>query len=74
MNDYKEVEAQFVGKKTQGEIDCQFMDYEKVNKYFGWSPQTSFEIGIRNTIAWYKKFLLETEGAPSNHDCDEYNG
>ena len=63
LDDYKIVEEQFVGKKTQGEIDCQFMDYEKVNNFFGWSPQTSFESGIQKTISWYKKYLQETEGS-----------
>jgi len=68
MDDYKEVEAQFAGKKTQGEIDCQFMDYEKVNQFFGWSPQTTFESGIRKTITWYKKYLKEIKGPISDND------
>lgn len=67
MDDYKVVENQFSGKKTQGEIDCQFMDYEKVNQFFDWSPQTSFESGIRKTIDWYKKYLQETEGLASSN-------
>lgn len=43
--------------KTVGEIDCQFMDHEKVKKYFGWTPKHSFNDGISETIDWYKKYL-----------------
>jgi len=44
-------------KKTVGEIDCQFMDYEKVENYFGWKPRQSFNDGIAKTIEWYKRYL-----------------
>ena len=46
-------------KNTVGEIDCQFMDYEKVKDYFGWTPQHSFNDGILKTIDWYKRYLRE---------------
>ena len=42
---------------TQGEINTQLMDYDKVYKYFGWKPKTSFIKGIIKTIDWYKKYL-----------------
>ena len=32
--DLKIVRKHMVGKKTTGEIDCQYMDFEKVNNYF----------------------------------------
>jgi len=44
-------------KKTIGEIDCQFMDYEKVNEHFGWAPKYSFEDGVVKTIEWFKNYL-----------------
>jgi len=45
------------GKETVGEIDCQFMDYEKVNQHFGWIPKHSFEEGVAKTIEWFKGYL-----------------
>ena len=42
-------------KKTVGEIDCQFIDYEKVENYFGWTPQHGINDVIAKTIEWYKK-------------------
>jgi CDP-glucose 4,6-dehydratase len=44
------------GKRTTGEIDCQYMDYDKVNKFFGWSPKHSFDEGLEKTIDWFDKF------------------
>jgi len=45
------------GKETVGEIDCQYMDYEKVKQHFGWSPRHSFEEGVAKTIDWFKGYL-----------------
>ena len=50
-------------KKTTGEISHQYMDYQKVNEYFNWTPTHSFPKGIDKTISWYKRYLqrnLET--------------
>ena len=44
-------------KKTIGEIDCQYMDFEKVNEHFNWAPSHSFEDGVRKTIKWYDTYL-----------------
>jgi CDP-glucose 4,6-dehydratase len=44
-------------KHTIGEIDCQYMDFEKVSRYFGWEPKHSFTDGLRKTIKWYSKYL-----------------
>tara|TARA_Y100000591_G_scaffold125211_1_gene107069 strand:+ start:49093 stop:50109 length:1017 start_codon:yes stop_codon:yes gene_type:complete len=44
-------------KKTTGEISHQYMDYQKVNEYFNWSPTHSFSKGIDKTISWYKRYL-----------------
>lgn len=46
-------------KKTSGEIDVQFMDFKKVNKFTGWQPKHSFEQGLKKTIDWYVKYLRE---------------
>jgi len=44
-------------KETVGEIDCQYMDFEKVHRHFGWSPKHSFEEGVIKTIEWFKGYL-----------------
>lgn len=44
-------------KETVGEIDCQYMDYEKVNQHFGWSPKHSFDDGVVKTINWFEGYL-----------------
>jgi len=54
--DFKEVIAQMKDKKTTGEIDCQYMDFEKVNKFLGWSPRHNIEEGLKKTIAWFKRY------------------
>ena len=43
--------------KLKGEINYQLMDFEKINKFFGYRPKTNFEKGIKNTINWYKTYL-----------------
>ncbi|MBL1140640.1 MAG: NAD-dependent epimerase/dehydratase family protein [Proteobacteria bacterium] len=53
----EEVIALMQGKQTSGEIEAQYMDYEKVNKYTGWKPRHSLEQGMEKTIEWYEKYL-----------------
>ena len=59
MDEYNNVLQKMKNKKTVGEIDCQFMDYEKVKDYFGWTPQHSFNDGLLKTIEWYKRYLKD---------------
>lgn len=54
--DLDEVLELMKGKKTTGEIDCQFMDFEKVNQFFDWSPRHTFSQGLSKTIEWYKSY------------------
>ena len=58
-NNLKIIKKQMLGKKTKGEIDCQYMDFEKLNNYFGWEPQYSFNDGMIKSIEWYKKYLKD---------------
>ena len=46
-------------KKTNpiGEINHQIMGYNKVEKAFGWVPETDFKTGLNLTINWYKDYL-----------------
>jgi CDP-glucose 4,6-dehydratase len=47
----------------EGEINEQLMDFEKVNKHFGWSPKTGFNIGLKETIKWYKEYLFHEKNS-----------
>lgn len=55
--EYKNILKLMEGKQTVGEIDCQYMDFEKVNAHFGWSPKHSFKEGVQKTIEWFKGYL-----------------
>ena len=57
------------GRATIGEIDCQFMDYAKVNRDFGWSPRHAFDDGVAKTIEWFKGYLKHKyeSGHHGNH-------
>ena len=56
-NDLDIILNKMKGKETQGEIDTQYMDYEKVNKFFDWSPEHSFDEGLDKTIEWFTAYL-----------------
>ena len=59
IDEYHNILQKMKNKNTVGEIDCQFMDYEKVKDYFGWTPQHSFNDGLLKTIEWYKRYLKD---------------
>ena len=44
------------GRTTSGEIDTQFMDFEKVNERFGWKPRVSLGEGLDKTIEWFDAY------------------
>ena len=44
-------------KKTEGEIKSQYMDYKKVNKFFGWKPTYKMDRGLKEAYDWYKKYI-----------------
>lgn len=54
---YHKVNALWGKAQTVGEIDAQFMNFEKAEKFFGWKPETKFEDGLKKTIQWFKKYL-----------------
>jgi CDP-glucose 4,6-dehydratase len=56
-DDIQDIREKMIGKKTTGEIECQYMDFEKVDKYFGWQPKHEFSDGLSKTIKWYKNYL-----------------
>lgn len=55
--EFRDVAAAMEGKVTVGEIDYQYMDFEKVERDFGWSPRHSFEDGTSKTIEWFRGYL-----------------
>jgi CDP-glucose 4,6-dehydratase len=59
IDELDKIKINMVGNKTIGEIDCQYMDYEKVNKFFGWEPKFNIELGLKNTIPWYENYLKD---------------
>ena len=63
---FRNILAMMKGKATIGEIDCQYMDFVKVNRDFGWSPRHSFEAGVTATIEWFKGYLKH-KYEPRNH-------
>ncbi|MEM3127274.1 MAG: GDP-mannose 4,6-dehydratase [Candidatus Woesearchaeota archaeon] len=54
----KKIEPKILLKeKIKGEIDRQYLASDKAHKVLGWKPKYSFENGLKETIAWYKKNL-----------------
>lgn len=54
---YNKIKKKFANKSLSGEIEHQFMNYQKLYKYFKWKPTFSLNDGLSRTINWYKDFL-----------------
>ena len=55
----KKIILEMDNKKSFGEIDCQYMDYVKVNKFFNWQPKTDLSKGLEITINWFQDYLTQ---------------
>ena len=55
----KIIQEQMRSARTTGEITVQYMDYDVVQKDFGWKPSTNFSDGLDHTISWFKRFLAD---------------
>lgn len=44
-----------LSKETVGEIDRQYISYEKINRELGWKPETGLADGLKRTLDWYGK-------------------
>jgi len=55
--EYQEILQKMKNKKTIGEINNQFMDYSKLNKFFGWKPKHDFNTTIKTTYEWYEEYF-----------------
>lgn len=59
---YRKIDEAFQGRKTIGEIETQFMNFEKVRNVFGWAPKTELRGGLTKTVRWYRKYLEANVG------------
>ncbi|MEI6154499.1 MAG: GDP-mannose 4,6-dehydratase, partial [Deltaproteobacteria bacterium] len=57
--DLGEILSLMKDRKAAGEINCQYMDHEKIYQYFGWRPKHTFEEGLRKTIQWFSAYNKE---------------
>ena len=55
----KKIILEMDNKKSFGEIDCQYMDYVKVDKFFNWQPKTDLSKGLEITINWFQDYLAK---------------
>ena len=47
------------GEERKGDVKHSLASIEKAEKLLGWKPETSLEIGLRETVEWYKKKYKE---------------
>ena len=57
MSAYDIVLQKMREKKTVGELNCQYMGFDKVKRDFGWTPETNFSNGLVKTIDWFKYYF-----------------
>lgn len=53
----KNLFKQIRNNKTKGELSVQFMDYKKLNLFFGWKPKYKFSDTLPELINWYKNYF-----------------
>jgi len=53
----RKVKQRMKGKRTVGEIDFQYMDFEKAHRFCGWRPTCDLRAGLAKTIGWFRVFL-----------------
>ncbi len=44
---------------AEGEIRTQYLSAAKARTILGWQPDYSLEVGLQETIEWYRRFLME---------------
>jgi len=42
---------------AEGEIHSQYLSAARARELLGWAPEFDLEVGLRETIAWYRAFL-----------------
>ena len=53
----KNLFKQIRNNKTKGELSVQYMDYKKLNLFFGWKPKYKFSDTLPELINWYKNYF-----------------
>ena len=43
---------------TEGQISYQWLDSSKARRNLGWLPEYEFDKGIKDTVRWYKDYLI----------------
>ena len=43
--------------KTSGELQIQYMNYNKLKKNFGWKPKYEFEKVLPEVFKWYEDYF-----------------
>ncbi|MFH0922867.1 MAG: GDP-mannose 4,6-dehydratase [Candidatus Micrarchaeota archaeon] len=51
----KKVNPVILGKQTPGEIDVQYLAFEKARKTLGWHPAVPLEEGLKKSLEWYSQ-------------------
>ena len=46
--------------QANNEIPHQYLSAAKAHKVLGWKPRWSLEDGLRETIAWYRKYFKDS--------------
>ena len=53
----KKITKSMKKNKTSGELSVQYMDFEKLNKYFRWRPKNKFELILPTVYEWYENYF-----------------
>ena len=53
----KKITKSMKKNKTSGELSVQYMDFEKLNNYFGWKPKNKFEHTVPTVYEWYENYF-----------------
>jgi CDP-glucose 4,6-dehydratase len=62
LMDYGHIEPE-MKNSAEGEIRTQYLSAAKARSILGWQPGYGLEVGLQETIEWYREFLQE-----KNHD------
>ena len=57
IKELKQITKNMKKNKTSGELSVQYMDFEKLKKYFGWKPKNKFELTLPAVYDWYENYF-----------------